>query len=791
MSKAQKLIILEVYKNGQVRKYEIEKTEFVLGRGSTSEVPLDEPGISREHIKIFYMNNHLQLIDLSSSNGTSVNQIKLTPNVPREILPFDVIRIGNTSVTLKVKIYEFSEEAKQEVKSAPQSQPSMIPKPQPTSQSATPSLSRDLAKDALREVEEAKLSILKNAEAQKNKIIEEAKRLAKLEVQSAFDEHEKSMEFLLEETRKQVAQLKEDAERVIQEKKLQSQEELNLARIEHEESLAEDKANYKSKIDRDNKHKLEILKERLQADVYAERNKLITEAENEILSRKRTYQAEHEQDKKTYLDKINELNNEIANKRSELSKLADDIQQKTNEKLDLENIYQKLLENIDHEKKAHEQSKAEVIEQLEYEKLKLLEAIQTTQEDLDEAKKQADKELKLYEQDVNDQKAKIKDTIQDSLKEFDEQQKRLDLLHREIEKELDRKKQAENEIVDLKKTIHDLTPIKLKALDELQEVNLKVTAFNEKKNQLQDQVTVLQKSFFEEKNKIKHDLDLEYQTLKHAEQAKFDDFKAKQLKELQKVREDHTNTLQMMGQNLAKEISHSLELQTTKNGSFDYESSVELINSIIQVKTASLTGTSTVHAVQIDNYKVKKRGEKFKTLLAGATLGVALLYAGNYVYTQVTTDPRVAEMVKLKEERQKREIANKYTPDKTELYHESYVDATLFTKDYADAYLNDANQREWVQYATKYFLKNWKVEEEKTIKVISATRALVQNIQEAEGELRKSTLKQDLEKLKNLEKESAASNSKVLGSFVRLEAYKKQEKEFFMRKMGYRKPAGK
>ena len=54
MSDPQRTFIIELTSFDGVKTYYISKPTFVLGRGSTSEIKLDDKDISREHVRIFF-----------------------------------------------------------------------------------------------------------------------------------------------------------------------------------------------------------------------------------------------------------------------------------------------------------------------------------------------------------------------------------------------------------------------------------------------------------------------------------------------------------------------------------------------------------------------------------------------------------------------------------------------------------------------------------------------------------------------------------------------------------------
>ena len=191
----------------------------------------------------------------------------------------------------------------------------------------------------------------------------------------------------------------------------------------------------------------------------------------------------------------------------------------------------------------------------------------------------------------------------------------------------------------------------------------------------------------------------------------------------------------------------------------------------------------------MDSWKQRKRKEKTVFIAQGFAAGLVVIFALQFGYKKLATDPVQQELARIASENKARDIENQFIPSKTDEYYDTYLDATLYTKRFSDVYLDRANQQEWVNYATKYFLRQWKVEEEKVISVISNSNALVQNVVENLPNMKKTKVKTDLAKLKEIEDQSVNNNSQLLGSNVRYEAYKKLEKEFFMSKLQGRKPA--
>ena len=57
--------------NGQI--FNITNKIDIIGRGSSASIFLDEDGVSRNHAEIFIMGGCVEIIDLNSRNGISVN----------------------------------------------------------------------------------------------------------------------------------------------------------------------------------------------------------------------------------------------------------------------------------------------------------------------------------------------------------------------------------------------------------------------------------------------------------------------------------------------------------------------------------------------------------------------------------------------------------------------------------------------------------------------------------------------------------------------------------------------
>lgn len=76
--------------------------EFIFGRSPTSTVHVNDPGFSRSHFKIFLHDDAVWISDVGSSNGTLVNDERLSPQNPIELSIDDRITVPNSDYIITI-----------------------------------------------------------------------------------------------------------------------------------------------------------------------------------------------------------------------------------------------------------------------------------------------------------------------------------------------------------------------------------------------------------------------------------------------------------------------------------------------------------------------------------------------------------------------------------------------------------------------------------------------------------------------------------------------------------------
>lgn len=84
---------------GKPRVVRLDAHDVTFGRSEGSTVLLDDPYISDHHARVFLQDGEWCIADLGSTNGTFLNQVKVTTATP--IAAGDQLGIGKTTVQVR------------------------------------------------------------------------------------------------------------------------------------------------------------------------------------------------------------------------------------------------------------------------------------------------------------------------------------------------------------------------------------------------------------------------------------------------------------------------------------------------------------------------------------------------------------------------------------------------------------------------------------------------------------------------------------------------------------------
>ncbi|MBC7457906.1 MAG: FHA domain-containing protein [Bdellovibrionaceae bacterium] len=729
MSKPDRVFILDLTSLAGMKTHHVEQSKFVLGRGPSSAIKIDDINISREHIEIFY-DEVVKIKDLNSSNGTFVNGTKIDSGIDYALGDNDIVTLGRSDVCFRVRTFQPVGEGKQVLEKSnlkPEEKNAQIkvkisglPSPEQEIKLDFKNAKIDIpkyrdasehAREILTEANYVKQSILKSALVQKEKILNEAALQAKSVADKSYEEYRERLDLVIAETKSQMQYLKTETEMHLDDKKLHTMTEIEHLWKAHQDQIEIDKKITLLKLRDQNKHDMDIEFERLNNELFIEKNRMLTDSESVVMRNTVEYRARFENERTEHEEKVRLLVKQIEDLKEEDDTCTRKVKELKEGLHTNQMDYDKVLSQLN-----IENDRLEVVQKkhntLESENLKLQESL--------------------------DSYTKNRDAI--------------------LETERQTKKTAE-------------------------EILLRVTELSQKKEELQGLVQNLEVTLAESKLKAKANVENEYIALRLDANKKFEGLKVAELKELQKIRLEHTTSFKKFSLDMSQEIAVKLEMLQKRSPEFSFEKNLEVINSVIQIKSAEVTGVESNHQDQLDSWKRKHKSEKIRQFMYGAMASVLLYVSGTFVYSRFSIDSLKQELQRTAELRREKEIENAFVPTKTNVFYESYVDATIYTQNFTDVYLDDSLQNEWVQVATRYFVHTWKIDEQKTIQVIANSKSLVQSIDEASKKLTKTKLKSELEKLKSLETDNVEAQVAILGTNVKYEAFKKLEKKFFTEKL--------
>src|ERR1700694_910397 len=85
---------MEASLHGQFGRINLGATKLTIGRAPNNQLVLNHSQVSGYHAEIRPDGQGYSIIDFGSTNGTFVNEYRLTPNVPRSLNPNDRLRFG-------------------------------------------------------------------------------------------------------------------------------------------------------------------------------------------------------------------------------------------------------------------------------------------------------------------------------------------------------------------------------------------------------------------------------------------------------------------------------------------------------------------------------------------------------------------------------------------------------------------------------------------------------------------------------------------------------------------------
>ncbi len=698
-----------------------------------------------------------------------------------------------------------------------------------------------LKSKSLIEIEELKNSILKDAQAEKESLLQRTEReaLNKMHVLLAESEENAKLEKekLIAATYREIEKIKMDSESEIDNQKKEiSLLQKDIEKLENEiKALDESRKSLKSKLEKEEQEKRKSLDEelRLKEESF---EKSLTEKGVDFESRLKKRQEFAERD---IASRYNDLELEEERKNNELSEFKGSLKKKEEEfYFHFNREKETKLRELEHQEKSVREQNEKLVKEtnawIEETKSRLqkewdereiqlrnfesnkrnetqawIKAEQKKKEnewqqktaEITELEEKKNKELSQWLKERQDEFLyKNKDLIdENNLLEVKVKELRVD--HSSLERN-NSQLRSENDLI-----LKDFNETKEK-VDKLKETNIRLlkqqeaviheTRIVEKKlgemryemGAQQENVALIEKEFEAKKSLFKEQLIMEQQKMQKATQEQVNQMKILELDKLNTMKETMLSDIYKNKETIAKEVHRAIEKEII--GTMPPSQFAQLSENIYQQIVNTFDEHSAATSADLDSDKgqlkkdatlvlSKQKRQRQQFVGGGMLMGMILFFLGDYVYNYVKerqspVSERIAEQA---EQNKKDLIGKKFIPARVPEVKESYVDLVLYTDQFTELYLNQKYHDRWGKAAMDYLLKTWRIEEEKSIKIVAMSHTLVKNLIEKKETIRTDFLEQGLAKMKEIESESANKVVEILGSQVKYESFRKFERKYF------------
>ncbi|MEN0059015.1 MAG: hypothetical protein AAGB31_09280, partial [Bdellovibrio sp.] len=289
-----------------------------------------------------------------------------------------------------------------------------------------------------------------------------------------------------------------------------------------------------------------------------------------------------------------------------------------------------------------------------------------------------------------------------------------------------------------------------------------------------------QKIFLNEK------LEKEKSQMAKSEEQRLEEMRIEAAKRLQKMEQDIIDDIMRKKASLVKEIHVAIEREVVKLVEPAKWRSVSPtveghIMEALEGKVSTLSqSTATSSTKPVDLIK-KRKNEKIRWVAMGLAMGAGLYFISQNVVQEVLRDRAPMQTMVSAEAKKRQEDLERrrFNPPQVEDIKDSYTDAVIYTRNFVEIYTEEDFQKRLYKATSQYLLKTWRVDEDKSIHVLSTATALVKELADKKNKIHPDFVKEGIEKMRQLEVETLARMKDILGSEVRVESFRRFEKNFY------------
>lgn len=748
----------------------VEGDLLTVGRAEDCHLSIAHETLSRRHLSIFLKDGVCAIEDHGSANGTFVNGRRIKPHQNVRVLPEDKITMGQAGVTLGVSVEPVMR------KEGPPVASSQSPKP--LGDAGKPETGKPEAVRSESGRPEAGRPEAGRPESAKPDTIVTSTSHGRREQRKAVippppkpkDEAQEQAEGMLQDAQRKAALMIQEAE-IEAERRV---EDIYLRAHETQAKMDEVYQRRMNEAYRASEALYQKSQEESQRILDAARsrsNEIRLQAESFVADlRRRT-----EEDCERMLEEAQQTARDLKEQRL---LEAEDLIRKREQEVDsqirkvMDERLGRFEEDLAKEAAAHRQ-------ELRIEMEEKREHIEADQKELTDHVRALREQLKTLTEEQTRERQVLEESRQQSQASAEEAGK----LKMELDQTRSQVTQANQQMADLRarvaqeKTAADATSNALKtSQDTLARVNEEIRAAQARVKVVQDETAtkILQLRAKFEDDKV---------ALEKAETTHFEELKLQTTRKIHEMEMRLADELHDKQDRISREMLLTFETFLRNNpdpSARDVKHLGDEVTALLKRSIVSVSQDGGTKAQQASLIELKRR-QKWKTALLGALTGIACGLVGEHVYLlmQSENSPMARRVAAAQEERAADLAQRKYDPPMSTDYKSTYVENVVKTTGFVTTYTSDDFQKKFMKALTPYMLKTWKVDEDKTFQVIGIASSLVTLLSQKRANIHPDFVEKQLSVMRTDETDAINRMRTLLGSQVRVESFKKFEKQFY------------
>lgn len=843
MQKALCKYTVTIQRKDQTMTKVVNEDSFTIGRSLDCTISLSDESISRVHLQVFRRQDQIWIEDKNSSNGTFVNGTKIVQSTLVNVVPEDTILLGKSEyiIHIELKVNEKLLDPEIQKKQEPSESTEVLQSPfalkfkgpakalesvrdlakdiqrelgrdpnkEPTrdvSREAKEAAARDVSREATREQKETPKEVLKEPTRTEpkepmNEVALRAPNVPEVahkdhSLEASYDLHRQS----LAEAKEKSAAANFEAERIIHEARKKAAQILYEGEVQAEKRVqtiyqkARDLQN-----DAENFHKQQIADAHRRADVIIEE---FQKQGQELLVDARNFARELREEVEMYVQNLREKGRQegeaiVDAARKESDAIRQDVYEKAKAETDQE--VAKVLSAARFEAQevanfAKMQSES-MLAKAQSECEAALQELQVMLEQRKQELQEFNHEVAEFKNVGNGEKDILSREISELREQLAGQVAQLNSVKAEYALTREQQEATKNLMTEQEKIHEDLRNKvflmgnekkvlegKVKdSQEQLGHLSLEIQSGEERRKQIESEYSQQKNQFRDKLEKEQGQVAKEYKERVEGAQLEVE-------RRLQKLERDLFDEILNRKEKMAKEILAIVETRIAKivePSKWNQVSGLvfEGIHEVFEGKAVSFTQTSGTSSTTqtVLSMPLRKKRDRIRWTTTGIVAGLVLTFGGQYIYNIVNKDRNPMQTMVQEESRRRAEdlARRRFNPQQTSELRDSYTDSVIYTSDYVHAYLDPQFQQKLYKATSSYLLKTWRVDEDKSIQVLSMASALVKELSERKQGIHPDFVKEGVGKMRALETDSMNRMKDVLGSEVRVESFRRFERKFY------------